>query len=287
MLDARRLLDSLMQAGMTDSSGQRVQNALGPQGLGGQPGAGGLVEQFGRMLGGTAGGQGGGGLGGMLGQLTGGGQGGGQGGGLGAILGQVVGGLQQSAGRAGEAVRSNDPLTVGGLGAIVGALLGGRSGAVGGGALALLGSLAYAALQAKGQGAAPGQGEAAPSEATLEQLTSEDTAFLLVRAMITAAKADGEIDQGEIDRIAGKLAEIGADEETRRWVMEEMRRPAELDGLVAQIPGPEVAAEVYAASLLAIEVDTEAERAYLAELARRLGLAPPVVAHIHRSLGIA
>lgn len=286
MLDAKRLLDSLMQAEMTDSAGQRVQSALGPQGLGGQQGGGGLLEQLGQMLGGAggaAGGQGGGGLGGLMGQLTGGGA---QGGGLGGILGQVMGGLQQSAGRAGEAVKSNDPLAVGGLGAVVGALLGGRGGAVGGGALALLGSLAYAALQGAGQGAGGAQA-AAPSRAALEQLTSEDTALLLVRAMVTAAKADGEIDQGEIDRIAGKLAEIGADEETRRWVMDEMRRPADLAGLVGQVPGPEVGAQVYAASLLAVEVDTEAERAYLVELARRLGLAPPVVAHIHRSLGLA
>lgn len=265
MFDAKRLLDSLVQAGMTDSTGQRVQNALGPQGLGGQAGGGGLLDQLGQMLGAAQGGAGGGA------------------GGLGGLLGQVMGGLQGAAGRTTEAVRRNDPLAVGGLGAVVGALLGGRGGAVGGGALALLGSLAYSAL--KGMGEA--QAAAASPAAELEHLTSDDTAMLLIRAMITAAKADGRIDRDEIDRIAGKLAEIGADAEAQRWVMAEMQAPADVAGLVAQVRGPEVAAEVYAASLLAIEVDTPAEQAYLADLARRLQLPPQAVAQIHRALGVA
>lgn len=266
MFDAKRLLDSLVQAGMTGSTGRRVQNALGAQGLGGQAGSGGLLDQIGRMLGAAQGGAGGGV------------------GGLGGLLGQAMGGLQQSAGRAGEAIKSNDPLTVGGLGAVVGALLAGRKGAVGGGALALLGSLAYSALKGVGQAQAAA---AAPPAAELEQLTSDDTAMLLIRAMITAAKADGQIDRDEIDRIASKLAEIGADAEAQRWVMAEMQAPADVAGLVAQVRGPAVAAEVYAASLLAIEVDTPAEQAYLADLARRLQLPPEAVAQIHRALGLA
>lgn len=275
MLDARRLLDSLLQAGMTDSTGRRIRTALGQDGPGTEPASGqggGLLGQLAGMLGTT-------------------GQGGRAGGGLGGVLGQVLGGLQQSAGRAGESLRSNDPITVGGLGAIVGAVLGGRGGAVGGGALALLGSLAVAALQAakaQQEGQSASQSSAAPADAAaLERLASEDTALLLVRAMIEAAKADGRVDPAEIERIAGKLEEIGADAETRAWVTAELRAPADPAGLVARVRGPELAAEVYAASLLAIEVDTPAERAYLDELARRLALPAPVVAHIHRALGVA
>ncbi len=266
MFDAKRLLDSLVQAGMTRSTGSRLENAIGPQGLGGPAGGGGLLDQLGQMLGTAQGGAGGGA------------------GGLGGLLGQVMGGLQQSAGRAGEAIRSNDPVTVGGLGAVVGALLGGRGGAVGGGALALLGSLAYSALKGTGEAQAAA---AAPPADELEHLTSDDTAVLLIRAMITAAKADGRIDRAEIERIAGKLAEIGADAEAQRWVMAEMQAPADVAALVAQVRGPEVAAEVYAASLLAIEVDTPAERAYLDDLAARLQLPPQAVAQIHRALGLA
>ena len=48
---------------------------------------------------------------------------------------------------------------------------------------------------------------------------------------------------------------------------------------------PIVAAQVYAASLLAIQVDTPAERDYLRGLAQRLGLAPDVVGQLHAALG--
>ncbi len=65
-----------------------------------------------------------------------------------------------------------------------------------------------------------------------------------------------------------------------------MQKPQDVAGLVAQVRGPEEAVEVYAASLLAIEVDTTAERDYLARLARSLGLDAGVVAEVHRTLGV-
>ena len=53
-----------------------------------------------------------------------------------------------------------------------------------------------------------------------------------------------------------------------------------------QVQAPDLAAQVYAASLLAIEVDTDAERAYLARLAQSLALPPAAIAHIHQTLGV-
>lgn len=46
------------------------------------------------------------------------------------------------------------------------------------------------------------------------------------------------------------------------------------------------AAEVYAASLLAIEVDTDAERQYLQQLAQATGLNPTVVQYINQTMGL-
>jgi uncharacterized membrane protein YebE (DUF533 family) len=42
--------------------------------------------------------------------------------------------------------------------------------------------------------------------------------------------------------------------------------------------------EVYAASLFAIDVDTEAEAAYMRQLAQGLGLNPTLVRELHASL---
>jgi uncharacterized membrane protein YebE (DUF533 family) len=64
-----------------------------------------------------------------------------------------------------------------------------------------------------------------------------------------------------------------------------MKKPLDLQGLVAQVRDPRLAAEVYAASLLAIEVDTEAEHHYLRQLAQGLRLDPIVVAELHAALG--
>lgn len=49
---------------------------------------------------------------------------------------------------------------------------------------------------------------------------------------------------------------------------------------------PQMAAQIYAASFLAIEVDTVAEQAYMKQLAAGLGLHPEVANHIERTLGI-
>jgi uncharacterized membrane protein YebE (DUF533 family) len=63
--------------------------------------------------------------------------------------------------------------------------------------------------------------------------------------------------------------------ETRKsqeFVRTEMGRPLDLKALLREIPNPQMATEVYAASLLAIEVDTPEERDYLRQLAQGLEL---------------
>ena len=57
------------------------------------------------------------------------------------------------------------------------------------------------------------------------------------------------------------------------------------DALVAAVPNEMVAAEVYTASLLAIDLDTEAEIAYLRRLAQALGLDGTTVARLHQITG--
>ena len=108
----------------------------------------------------------------------------------------------------------------------------------------------------------------------------------MLRAMISAAKADGQIDQGEMERILGKLSEAGSDPEARDFVLSEMRGPLDLDRLVAGVRTPQQAAQVYAASLLAIDVDTPAEKDYLDRLAQALNLPPQATAHMHGALGV-
>ena len=106
--------------------------------------------------------------------------------------------------------------------------------------------------------------------------------------MINAAKADGAVDGGEIAESWGNSGEDGADDEARDFVMSELQRPLDLDSLVRNVKSPDVAVQVYGASLLAIDVDTQAEQDYLQKLAReRLGLDGETVERVHSSLGVS
>ncbi len=49
---------------------------------------------------------------------------------------------------------------------------------------------------------------------------------------------------------------------------------------------PDMAAQIYAASMLAIEVDTVEEKRYMQKLASGLGLDAQVVAYIDRTMGV-
>ncbi len=160
-------------------------------------------------------------------------------------------------------------------------------GALGGGVMALLGAMAFKALQGSGKST-----EQVPL-GLLEPRTDSDRqeleqhAELVLKAMVNAAKSDGRIDDQEIQRIAGKLQEVGADAEDQRYVLTQMKKPMDTGELISAAKGrPELAAEIYAASLMAIEVDTPAEKDYLRDLASGLQLAPEVIRRVEQMVGL-
>ncbi|AWI74695.1 protein YebE [Parazoarcus communis] len=284
------IIGQLLQQGMANQSRGRLDHALGSQGLGGM---GGLEEMLGGLLGGQGGAQqnpqsnamGGGGLGGLLdmaaGALGGGRSAGGtQGGGLGDLAGMLLGG-----GRSGASGGA------GGLGDLAGMLLGGgrrntRGGASGGG-MAILGTLAMAAFKHWQQSQSAGAAAAMPAMAPQQfaELTSPQAETLVLRAMISAAKADGQIDDEEIQRIVGKIDDDGVSAEEKQFITDELRAPLNLQALVADVPDALVGTQVYAASLLAINLDTEAERNYLRTLAQMLQLDASAVERLHSLTG--
>jgi uncharacterized membrane protein YebE (DUF533 family) len=126
---------------------------------------------------------------------------------------------------------------------------------------------------------------AAPPPPAPEPVGAEEReALLIIRAMIAAARADGAIDAEERAAIAGQLDQAGLDGEARELVLKEFASPASLDALAREIADPVLAAQVYAACVIAVGQASDAERAWLAELARRTGLAAETVAAIERRL---
>lgn len=154
------------------------------------------------------------------------------------------------------------------------------------GAVAAVGGLAYSAWQnyqgsQKQGGGAPRQDAFIPT-ASHEQ---EELGKSLVRAMISAAKADGRIDADEKDAIFRKLETMSLSAEEKAWVFDELSSPLDINAVAGRADTPEHAAEIYAASLVAITADTAAERAYLDALASKLKLAPALVSEIHKAAG--
>lgn len=148
---------------------------------------------------------------------------------------------------------------------------------------------------ASGRGAFPGSRSAGPPatppppppgpprEPSQPQATDQ-RATLMIRGMIAAANCDGTIDQQERETILRRLEEGGLSAEERDWVRRELEAPPSLDTLLAQVDSPELARELYLVSLLAIDVDTDAERHYLDYIQKRLGLDESVAGEIQTQL---
>jgi uncharacterized membrane protein YebE (DUF533 family) len=175
---------------------------------------------------------------------------------------------------------------IGGLGAAAGALLGGGiGGAAKGGAMAVLGTLALKAWRDHQSEQGAGVTDAEPSQDEVRALTGPEAERLVLRAMIGAAQVDGHVDEAEMEKILGRTQEDEVTEEDRRAAREEVQRPVDVEALGAQVSRPEVATEVYLAALMAVDIDTEAERDYFRRLARALRLDADVVTRLHRMTG--
>ncbi len=193
------------------------------------------------------------------------------GGGLGGLLGGLFGG---GSGSRGGMFGNAASASAGGLGDLLGGLMGGGSG---GG----LGDLLGAAMKQFGGG--PGGADLSNFQPNIQPEQANEQALILVRAMIDAAKADGQVDAQEQEKI---IQGFGSDvsEEELAFLREEMARPLDVNDLVRQVPrGMEK--QVYLMSLTAIDLDTNPEAQYLHQLAQGLGLDAATVNAIHDQAG--
>jgi uncharacterized membrane protein YebE (DUF533 family) len=158
------------------------------------------------------------------------------------------------------------------------------------GSAAALGAVAwniYRDWQARqgqpGQSAGPAAAPAAP--ATFAQLpppAAEDHSWTMLRAMITAARADGHMDERERGLVEAELHRLEADPALRARVDAELRRPVDPADVAAGIGSPEQAAEAYLASVVVCDHTSTMERAYLDALATALRLPADLKAELER-----
>ena len=244
---------------------------------------------------------------------------------LGDILGSLLGG-SPAAGGGGATVGRSVPASNGGLGDILGSLLGGAAAGNGAGSsaptrspqpqaqmpqnagtndlaryggMAVIGVLAYQVFKRYQQ--AGQSGAKSPEIDTAAVVPPADNGFhpaqapggadalsgVFVKAMVAATQADGVIDEDEQRKLAGRLDQLGVSSADRRGLAEQLTTPVDLREILNAATSPEVALQIYMASVLAIAVDTPAEKNYLDGLALALKIDPRLKAQVEQTLGRA
>ncbi len=176
--------------------------------------------------------------------------------------------------------------------AVLGMLLGtgtGRSMAGTGamlGGIGLLGKLAYDAYRkhAGGAGAEPPGIDAGPIDA-LPPAQTERRADAILKAMVAAARADGEIDATERTALEGQLGIL--DPEARALVMKTFDTPLDAVDVAGLAENEQAGREMYAASVMVCKADSPAERVYLDRLAGALRLRADIAQQIEADVRAA
>jgi uncharacterized membrane protein YebE (DUF533 family) len=207
--------------------------------------------------------------------------------GAGGPLGSLLGG----AGGGGKGA-----LATGALGMLLGSRRGRRMGgkAVTYGGLAALGMLAYKAYgnwqaqQAQQGGAGVNQPNPVQTEPkTVDRLPPEQVeehSRGILKALVAAAKADGHVDEQERKMIEAELAQLTDDPALQHWLEAELNKPLDPVDVAAAATTPEMASEMYIASVLMVDEEQFMERAYLDELARQLKLDAGLKAELERQV---
>ncbi len=203
------------------------------------------------------------------------------GGSLGDMLSGAGGPLGSLLGGSGGAGRG--AFATGALGMLLGSRGGRRLGGkvVTYGGLAALGMLAYKAYgnwqaqQVQQQGGAAQANATQTEPKTVDRLPpdqAEEHSRGILKALVAAAKADGHVDDQERKMIEAELAQLTDDPELQRWLEAELNKPLDPVDVAAAATTPEMASEMYLASMLMVDEEQFMERAYLDELARQLKL---------------
>ncbi len=170
-------------------------------------------------------------------------------------------------------------LVAGKGGRLIGGAIGGRTGAmIGGMAGALIGGRKMGGLLKGAKNKLSGGDDQGSEELT------ESDAQILVKLMVNAAKADGEIDSSETEKILSSLEDASGSD--REFLKAEMAKPMMSPGDLAKEIDSGLAADAYVISLMAIKLDTDAEMNYLRSLSVALGISEDERNSIHEQLEI-
>ncbi|CAI8848965.1 Tellurite resistance TerB family protein [Pseudomonas sp. IT-P258] len=181
---------------------------------------------------------------------------------------------------------SGGALAAGAMGLLLGSKkarkVGGKVAVYGG--LAALGVLAY---KAYGNWQAQQGGAAATEPQTLDRVPAAQVELhsqAILKALVAAAKADGHVDARERALIEGEFTRLDSDRELQHWLHAELNKPLDPSDVARAALSPEIAAEMYIASVMMVDEENFMEKAYLDELARQLKLEPGLKAELEKQV---
>ena len=236
-MNTRGLLDQLLKSGqdlLKNASGGPAQSGSHGNGVQGKGAQGGLNDLLGKV--------GGGNLGGFL---------------------SGAGGGALAAGAMGLLLGNKSARKIGGKALTYGGLA----------ALGVLAYKAYGNWQAnQGQGASQQTEPQTVDRVPPAQVEQHSEAIL--RALVAAAKADGHVDANERQLIEGEFTRLTGDTDLQQWLHVELNKPLDPTDVARSARTPEIAAEMYLASVMMVDEEHFMERAYLDELAKQLKIEP-------------
>jgi len=140
------------------------------------------------------------------------------------------------------------------------------------GGIAALGTAAYKGYQHWLE-QKKSEGESAIAVHKLDENAAHLRAKLLISAMVSAANADGNIDDAEQQKLKHRILEMHLPEHLADDLEKIVDAPSDVKSLAAQVTDLETASEVYLASRLFIgEHSSVTERIYLEQLVAEMGI---------------
>lgn len=166
--------------------------------------------------------------------------------------------------------------------------LAGKAATVGG--MALLGGVAYQAFKnwqgSRGTNAAQSVDinvpEALPPAflPSTNQVNGSSFEMSIIKAMIAAARADGQIDLEEQEQVFKNISTKNLTNDEKSLVFELMHKPISIKDITSNLQSLEHKSEAYIAAYLVCKGDSPKEQAFLASLAESLNLPQDLVAHL-------
>ncbi len=153
-----------------------------------------------------------------------------------------------------------------------------------------IGDLLGKALKELGRAGAGGQQSPFSRNNPFEQtpqytpdVNQNEQSAVFIRAMIQAGLADGRIDQQEQQAILSKVGNVGQEEQN--FIRKEIARGADAEAFIQSVPRG-IEEEVYAVSLMAIQLDNQAEARFLDQVAKGLRITREQSNAIHDRFGV-